>query len=145
VLLPDELTLRQEGNTAIIVCRALGGDEQVTSVHQACQNAQVAEPDAHPRELIREDAAQDLGRVHTAIVDEWHQAIGNKRGLQIEPSIARLKHFNPGSVVREGLSATLGLIAQAMRTLVGQSTQASHSTTEIGSQEAVVELLRKSR
>ncbi|HRK30798.1 MAG TPA: ligase-associated DNA damage response DEXH box helicase, partial [Tepidisphaeraceae bacterium] len=56
--------------------------------------------------------------VHTVIVDEWHELLGNKRGVQVQLALARLRHWNPRLVVW-GLSATLGNLDEAMATLVG--------------------------
>ena len=57
--------------------------------------------------------------VHTVIVDEWHELMGNKRGVQVQLALARLKRWNPGLIVW-GLSATLGNLAEAMHVLLGQ-------------------------
>ena len=53
------------------------------------------------------------------IVDEWHELMGNKRGVQVQLALARLRHWNPALVVW-GLSATLGNLADAMRVLLGR-------------------------
>ena len=80
--------------------------------------ALVTTPESLSLMLTREQAAAELGGVHTVIVDEWHELIGNKRGVQVQLALARLKRFNPGLVVW-GLSATLGNLAEAMDTLLG--------------------------
>ncbi len=81
-------------------------------------SALVTTPESLSLMLTRENAPQELAGVHTVIVDEWHEAIGNKRGVQIQLAIARLRRFNPGLVVW-GLSATLGNLGDAMHALVG--------------------------
>ncbi len=68
--------------------------------------------------LTRESAVRELAGVHTVIVDEWHEMVGNKRGVQVQLALARLRRANPGLVVW-GLSATLGNLAEAMATLCG--------------------------
>ena len=80
--------------------------------------ALVTTPESLSLMLTREHAAAGLGGVHTVIVDEWHELIGNKRGVQVQLALARLKRLNPGLVVW-GLSATLGNLAEAMDTLLG--------------------------
>ena len=67
--------------------------------------------------LTRERAAAELAGVHTVIVDEWHELVGSKRGVQVQLALARLRRWNPGLAVW-GLSATLGQLDQAMATLV---------------------------
>jgi ATP-dependent Lhr-like helicase len=80
--------------------------------------ALVTTPESLSLMLTRENARGELGAVQAVIVDEWHELIGNKRGVQVQLALARLKRWNPGLVVW-GLSATLGNLAQAMRTLLG--------------------------
>ncbi len=80
--------------------------------------ALVTTPESLTLMLTRERAASDLAAVHTVIVDEWHELIGNKRGVQVQLALARLKRWNPQLAVW-GLSATLGNLDAAMRTLCG--------------------------
>lgn len=77
--------------------------------------ALVTTPESLSLLLTRESASADLGGVHTVIVDEWHELIGNKRGVQVQLALARLKRWNPGLQVW-GLSATLGNLDEALRT-----------------------------
>jgi ATP-dependent helicase Lhr and Lhr-like helicase len=79
--------------------------------------ALVTTPETLTLLLTRADAAAVLGGVHTVVVDEWHELIGNKRGVQVQLALARLGVWNPGLVIW-GLSATLGNSEQAMATLV---------------------------
>ncbi len=93
-----------------------------TSAERARQDrrlpqALVTTPESLSLLLSREQAPAELGGVHTVIVDEWHELIGNKRGVQVQLALARLRHFNPGLVVW-GLSATLGNLPEAMDTLL---------------------------
>jgi len=78
----------------------------------------VTTPESLSLMLTRENAAQELGAVHTVVVDEWHELMGNKRGVQVQLALARLARWNPDLVVW-GLSATLGNLDEAMRVLVG--------------------------
>jgi ATP-dependent helicase Lhr and Lhr-like helicase len=80
--------------------------------------ALVTTPESLSLMLTREQARAELGGVHTVIVDEWHELIGNKRGVQVQLALARLKHWNP-ALVTWGLSATLGNLDEAMTTLCG--------------------------
>jgi ATP-dependent Lhr-like helicase len=80
--------------------------------------ALVTTPESLSLMLTRERAADDLAGVHTVIVDEWHELIGNKRGVQVQLALARLRRWNPGLAVW-GLSATLGNLHEAMDTLCG--------------------------
>ncbi len=85
---------------------------------RALPTALVTTPESLSLMLTRENARAELAGVQVVIVDEWHEQIGNKRGVQVQLALARLKRWNPGLVVW-GLSATLGNLAEAMHTLVG--------------------------
>jgi ATP-dependent Lhr-like helicase len=78
----------------------------------------VTTPESLTLLLTRADARSQLGQVHTVIVDEWHELVGNKRGVQVQLALARLAQFNPALAVW-GLSATLGNLADAMHMLLG--------------------------
>jgi ATP-dependent Lhr-like helicase len=80
--------------------------------------ALVTTPESLSLMLTREHARDELSHVHTVIVDEWHELMGNKRGVQVQLALARLRRWNPGLVVW-GLSATLGNLAEAMHVLLG--------------------------
>ena len=82
--------------------------------------ALVTTPESLTLMLTRERAGAELRGVHTVIVDEWHELIGSKRGVQVQLALARLKRWNPGLAVW-GLSATLGNLDEAMHTLVGHA------------------------
>ncbi|MCD0422277.1 ligase-associated DNA damage response DEXH box helicase [Rubrivivax sp. JA1024] len=78
----------------------------------------VTTPESLSLLLTRESARAQLAGVQTVIVDEWHELIGSKRGVQVQLALARLKRWNPQLAVW-GLSATIGNLAEAMATLVG--------------------------
>jgi ATP-dependent Lhr-like helicase len=80
--------------------------------------ALVTTPESLSLMLTRESARDELGHVHTVIVDEWHELMGSKRGVQVQLALARLKRWHPGLVVW-GLSATLGNLDEAMQVLLG--------------------------
>ena len=83
-------------------------------------SALVTTPESLSLMLTRERAHDELAGVHTVIVDEWHELMGSKRGVQVQLALARLKHWNPGLVVW-GLSATLGNLDEAMHVLLGHA------------------------
>ncbi len=80
--------------------------------------ALITTPESLSLMLTREHAREELGAVHTVIVDEWHELMGNKRGVQVQLALARLRQWNPG-LVTWGLSATLGNLEDASRVLLG--------------------------
>ena len=51
----------------------------------------VTTPESLSLLLARADAQEVLGSVKMVVVDEWHELIGNKRGVQVQLALARLK------------------------------------------------------
>ncbi len=80
--------------------------------------ALVTTPESLSLMLSRADADARLSQVSMVVVDEWHELIGNKRGVQVQLALARLRRLNPGLQVW-GVSATLGHLEQAMAVLLG--------------------------
>jgi ATP-dependent helicase Lhr and Lhr-like helicase len=78
----------------------------------------VTTPESLTLMLTRENAREELGGVEYVVVDEWHELIGSKRGVQAQLALARLRRFNP-RLVTWGLSATLQNLEQAAQTLCG--------------------------
>ena len=70
--------------------------------------------------LSRADAREVLGSVRMVVVDEWHELLGNKRGVQVQLALARLRRWSPPLSVW-GMSATLGNLDEAMHTLLGHT------------------------
>ncbi|RYF28685.1 MAG: ligase-associated DNA damage response DEXH box helicase [Comamonadaceae bacterium] len=79
----------------------------------------VTTPESLSLLLARGDAQELLGTVRLVVADEWHELLGNKRGVQLQLALARLQGWNPQLCVW-GMSATLGNLQEAMQTLLGQ-------------------------
>ncbi len=69
--------------------------------------------------LSHASAAVNFASLDTIIIDEWHELMGSKRGVQVQLALARLRQWNPELVVW-GLSATMGNLAQAQDVLLGE-------------------------
>lgn len=82
--------------------------------------ALVTTPESLSLMLSRADAQSALGSVRLVVVDEWHELLGNKRGVQVQLALARLRRWCPGLCVW-GMSATLGNLAQAQHALLGDT------------------------
>ena len=80
--------------------------------------ALVTTPESLTLLLTRERAREDFAALHTVIVDEWHELIGNKRGVQLQLALARLRRWRP-ELLSWGLSATLGNLDEALAALLG--------------------------
>ena len=81
-------------------------------------SALVTTPESISLMLSKADAREKLSGLHAVIVDEWHELLGNKRGVQTELALARLRKWNP-RLRTWGLSATLGNIDEALDRLLG--------------------------
>ena len=79
----------------------------------------VTTPESLSVMLSRADARDVLGSVKMVVVDEWHELLGNKRGVQVQLALARLRVWNR-KLQTWGMSATLGNLNEAMYTLLGQ-------------------------
>ncbi len=53
----------------------------------------VTTPESLSVMLSRADAREVLGSVKMVVVDEWHELLGNKRGVQVQLALARLRTF----------------------------------------------------
>ncbi len=70
------------------------------------------------------DTAPQLARLRCVIVDEWHELLGNKRGVLLQLALARLRVLNP-ALRTWGLSATLGNLPEARDVLLPHAPEAA--------------------
>ena len=77
--------------------------------------------------LLSLENAHDLfADLETVIVDEWHELLATKRGVQTELALARLRTLAP-KLATWGLSATLANLDEALAALVGPAGVATAS------------------
>ncbi len=93
------------------------------TAERARQNARwptalLTTPESLSLMLARADATGELANVAAVVVDEWHELMDNKRGVQLQLALARLKQINPQMIVW-GMSATLGNLEHAQQALLG--------------------------
>jgi ATP-dependent helicase Lhr and Lhr-like helicase len=88
---------------------------------QHLPTALVTTPESLSLMLTRQDAADLFKDLRAVIVDEWHELMASKRGVQTELALARLRRWRP-NLRTWGLSATLGNLDTALATLMGTST-----------------------
>jgi ATP-dependent helicase Lhr and Lhr-like helicase len=80
----------------------------------------VTTPESLTLMLSYPEFAGALTGLRCAIVDEWHDLIGNKRGVLLQLCLARLRHLAPAHITW-GLSASLGNPQEALRVLLPQN------------------------
>ncbi len=125
---------------------ARSGD--TTASERSAQNKRlptvlVTTPESLTILLSRADAREVLGSVKMVVVDEWHELLGSKRGVQVQLALARLRRWreasspqagaapsqgnaprttrSTGALCIWGMSATLGNLQEAMHTLLGHA------------------------
>lgn len=96
--------------------------------------ALITTPESLTLLLTRPDAAETFSSLKMVVVDEWHELIGNKRGVQLQLALARLRRWQP-QLITWGLSATLGNLQHAMEVLIPGS---SHPTPSPDATQAVL-------
>ncbi len=82
--------------------------------------ALVTTPESLTLMLSRADWRERFACVACVVVDEWHELMSSKRGVQVELALARLRGARPG-LRTWGLSATLANLPEALDCLVGRA------------------------
>lgn len=80
--------------------------------------ALITTPESLTLLLTRPDADELFSSLVCVVVDEWHELMASKRGVQTELALARLRRFAP-ELRTWGLSATLGNLDEARDVLLG--------------------------
>ncbi|MCR9294579.1 MAG: ligase-associated DNA damage response DEXH box helicase [bacterium] len=80
--------------------------------------ALITTPESLSLMLTHESLLPQLMGLKSVVVDEWHELIGSKRGVQTELALARLRRLCPKLQIW-GVSATLGNLQQAASVLLG--------------------------
>ena len=100
----------------------------------------VTTPESLSLMLTHADFAEKLAGLRCIIVDEWHELLGTKRGVQTELCLARLRAWFPALRVW-GLSATLGNLTEARHALLGNAFEGSVEVTADMHKPLVIETL----
>ena len=85
---------------------------------KAFPTALVTTPESLSLLLSYPETREHFTDLKAVIVDEWHELLSTKRGVQTELGLARLRQWNP-RLKTWGLSATLGNLDEALDCLVG--------------------------
>jgi len=88
--------------------------------------ALITTPESLSLLLSHAGARDQFKHLDMIIIDEWHELMGSKRGVQVQLALARLRRWNPELVVW-GLSATMGNLQDARNVLLGTGADASKS------------------
>lgn len=100
----------------------------------------VTTPESLSGMLTHADFREKLGGLRCIVVDEWHELLGSKRGVQTELCLARLRAWLPGVRIW-GLSATLGNLTEARQVLLGNAFPGSVDISADLAKEITIETL----
>ncbi|WP_026967461.1 ligase-associated DNA damage response DEXH box helicase [Algoriphagus terrigena] len=59
--------------------------------------------------------------VKVVVVDEWHELVGNKRGVQVQLALEYIQAICPETFRRWAISATIGNLEEAAKALLGEN------------------------
>lgn len=80
--------------------------------------------------LASKDFAKTFAKCSAIVVDEWHELLGTKRGVQMELALSRLKTIAPDMRIW-GISATIGNLDLAQQVLLGIDSEAYRNSVLI--------------
>jgi ATP-dependent Lhr-like helicase len=125
-LAADTLRALEESSAALAPEWTIGARTGDTSSAERARqsrklpSALVTTPESLSLLLSHAAAKEQFAGLDMIIIDEWHELMGSKRGVQVQLALARLRYWNPQLVVW-ALSATMGNLAQAREVLLGVS------------------------
>ena len=82
--------------------------------------ALVTTPESLSLLLSHAAAREQFKHLDMIVIDEWHELMGSKRGVQVQLALARLRTWRP-ELVTWGVSATMGDLDLARRVLLGDT------------------------
>ncbi len=80
-------------------------------------HALITTPESVHLLLAQKDYHATFSNLEFVVIDEWHELMGTKRGVQIELALSRLKAINPALKIW-GISATIGNLQEASDVLL---------------------------
>jgi len=97
------------------------GDTPVSQRKQQLSNAPeclVTTPESLHILFSQKDHALFFKNTESIIVDEWHELLGTKRGVQTELAIAHITAVSKNEIKVWGISATIGNLNEALQVLI---------------------------
>ena len=100
----------------------------------------VTTPESLSLLLSRENASEQCHDLRLVVVDEWHELMGTKRGVQTQLALAHLRAICP-RLRTWGLSATIGNLDEARISLLGRSSGSSRIVRGVEPKKVIVDSL----
>lgn len=70
--------------------------------------------------ISQKDHPKLFQSVQAIVVDEWHELVGNKRGVQVQLALEYIQSICPSTFRRWAISATIGNLKEAAKALLGR-------------------------
>lgn len=70
--------------------------------------------------ISQKDHPKLFQSVQAIVVDEWHELVGNKRGVQVQLALEYIQSICPSTFRRWAISATIGNLEEAAKALLGR-------------------------
>lgn len=88
------------------------------AIRKQLPTALITTPESLTLLLSYADLQKQFQSLRCIVVDEWHELLGSKRGIQTELALGRLSVLAP-EAIRFALSATIGNLEEGLKVLVG--------------------------
>lgn len=124
--------ITEQSGTALSVGVRTGDTPQKLRASQKKQmpDLLITTPESLHLLLSSRDCGKTFRNLNAVIVDEWHELLGTKRGVQVELALSRLKSISQELKIW-GISATIGNLNQAKEVLLGPDSEAFHNSVLI--------------
>jgi ATP-dependent Lhr-like helicase len=101
-----------------------------TKQSKKMQDLLITTPESLQLLLASKEFAKTFANCSAIVVDEWHELLGTKRGVQMELGLSRLKTVAPKMKIW-GISATIGNLELAQQVLLGVNSEAYENSVLI--------------
>lgn len=71
--------------------------------------------------LAQKDNSQIFQNLKAIVIDEWHELLGNKRGVQVQLALCYIQNLLKNPIRIWGISATIGNLEEAAKILLGEN------------------------
>ncbi|WP_422360512.1 ligase-associated DNA damage response DEXH box helicase [Reichenbachiella sp.] len=88
-------------------------------ITDSAPDALIITPESLHLMMSQKNAPNYFSDLQCVIVDEWHELLGSKRGVQVELALSKLRTWSDMGLKTWGISATVGNMDEALSTLIG--------------------------
>lgn len=99
------------------------GEQEKADQKKSPPHILITTPESLHLLIGRKGSKESLAQLKMLVVDEWHELVGNKRGVMMELALSFVRGASP-SIQVWGISATIGNLEEAMGVLLGEKRKA---------------------